>query len=256
MIDNIPILHVSTLVSIPRPFILSAKPLFKDEPIIYKIIEYNVPNSESISKIANDKYLYQSDISGVANIKYIAVQNTNTSSPPIEVEIDRKFVVFRTYTQQMVNEIPRTLGTYTFDNISFDGNIWKFGTISSNFFHSYTDQGSDIFFMQNSLNSIFQLGNLRLINNVPSNPVTPINPIPFPNDPLGIIGLNINNVEVQQILINWRNQSPFRSWRFIILPGGNATSDFDNFRLDIFVDTEGIIIDYILPSDSELLISL
>jgi len=115
----------------------------------------------------------------------------------------------------MVNLIPRTLGTYRFDNISFDGNIWKFGTISSNFFHSYTDQGPDIFFMQDSLNSIFQLGNLRLINNAPSNPVTPvtpvtpINPVPFPNDPLGIIGLNINNVEVQQILINWRNQSPF-----------------------------------------------
>jgi hypothetical protein len=249
---------VSALVGIPRPFILSAKPLFKDEPIIYKIIEYNVPNSESISKIANDKYLYQSDISGVANIKYIAVQNTNTSSPPIEVEIDRKFVVFRTYTQQMVNEIPRTLGTYTFDNISFDGNIWKFGTISSNFFHSYTDQGTDIFFMQDSLNSIFQLGNLHLINNVPSNPVTPINPIPFPNDPLGIKGLNINTniTEVQQILINWRNQSLFGSWRFIILPDGLATGDFDYFRLDIFVNTEGIIVDYILPFDYGFLISI
>jgi hypothetical protein len=256
MIDNIPILHISTLVSIPRPFILSANPLFQDEPIIYKIIENDFPNFGSISKIANDKYLYQSDISGVASIKYIAVQNTNTSSPPIEVEIDRQVIIFRTYTQYMVNLIPRTLGTYRFDNISFDGNIWKFGTISSNFFHSYTDQGPDIFFMQDSLNSIFQLGNLRLINNAPSNPVTPINPVPFPNDPLGIIGLNINNVEVQQILINWRNQSPFRSWRFIILPGGNATSDFDNFRLDIFVDTEGIIIDYIMPINYQLFTSL
>jgi hypothetical protein len=56
MIDSYPILHVTSLVGTYRHFILSAKPLFQDEPITYKIIEYDFPNSSSISKIANDIY--------------------------------------------------------------------------------------------------------------------------------------------------------------------------------------------------------
>ena len=258
MTDNIPILHISTLVEIPKPVILSAKPLFPDEPITYRIIEYYNPNSASISKIANNKYLFQSNSSGITWIKYTATQNT--SSPTIEVEIDRKIIMFRTYTQQMVNEIPKTLGTYTFDNVSFDGNTWKFGTISSNFFHLYTDQGPDVFFWQDSLNSIFQLGNMILINNASSNQETPFYPLPpywdpivpilpFPYDPLNILGLNIYSEEVQQKLINWKNQSPFRSWRIIILPDGVATMDINNFRLDIFINIEDIIVNYILPHE-------
>ena len=38
--------------------------------------------------------------------------------------------------EQMTNldNIPRTMGTFTFDNISFDGDIWTLGTMSSKIF--------------------------------------------------------------------------------------------------------------------------
>jgi hypothetical protein len=142
---HIPTEYISSLVGTPRTFMLSAKPLFPNESIIYKISEYDFSNLGCIYKISNDRYIYHSNSSGLEWIKYIAIQNTNTSSTPSEVEIYRKIIMFRTYTQQMVNEIPRNFIGYTFDNISFDGNTWKFGEICADFFHSYTYQGPNVF---------------------------------------------------------------------------------------------------------------
>ena len=38
-----------------------------------------------------------------------------------------------------IDNIPRTMGTFTFDNISFDGDIWTFGTMSSEIFIEFPE---------------------------------------------------------------------------------------------------------------------
>jgi hypothetical protein len=37
------------------------------------------------------------------------------------------------------DNIPRTMGTFTFDNISFDGDIWTLGTMSSKIFIEFPE---------------------------------------------------------------------------------------------------------------------
>jgi hypothetical protein len=41
---------------------------------------------------------------------------------------------FRVLVDFAIDKIPRTMGTFTFDNISFDDDIWTLGTMSSKIF--------------------------------------------------------------------------------------------------------------------------
>ena len=43
-------------------------------------------------------------------------------------------VIISNYNQTDIQNIPRSLGTFDFDNISFDGTTWTFGTITSDTF--------------------------------------------------------------------------------------------------------------------------
>ena len=57
-------------------------------------------------------------------------------------------VIISNYNQTDIQNIPRSLGTFDFDTISFDGTTWRFGTITTNTF----SQGS----------SYYKLGNYTL----------------------------------------------------------------------------------------------
>jgi hypothetical protein len=57
-------------------------------------------------------------------------------------------VIISNYNQNDIQNIPRSLGTFDFDTISFDGTTWRFGTITTNTF----SQGS----------SYYKLGNYTL----------------------------------------------------------------------------------------------
>jgi hypothetical protein len=54
---HIPTEYISSLVGTSRTFMLSAKPLFPNESIIYKICEYDFSNLGCIYKISNDRYI-------------------------------------------------------------------------------------------------------------------------------------------------------------------------------------------------------
>jgi hypothetical protein len=46
---------------------------------------------------------------------------------------------FRVAVELDIDNIPRTMGTFTFDNISFDGDIWTLGTMSSKIFIEFPE---------------------------------------------------------------------------------------------------------------------
>ena len=74
------------------------------------------------------------------SFEYVVMEGTMTSLPGK--------VIITNYNQSDIQNIPKKLGTYNFDNISFDGNKWIFGTIT-------TDT-----FIQDS--SFYKLGNYEL----------------------------------------------------------------------------------------------
>jgi hypothetical protein len=61
---------------------------------------------------------------GPISEKGFRVEDVGVPDPGIEVDIDK---------------IPRTMGTFTFDNISFDGDIWTLGTMSSKIFIEFPE---------------------------------------------------------------------------------------------------------------------
>ena len=122
-------LPINTLVGKSKLIKLSAKPLFPTEPITYKILE-DIPVDVQFIQISNDTIQYTSSALGVIAVSYEATQ-INPSTKEIVV-IDSKVILFANINQAYIDAIPKTLVTYTFDTISFDGDTWKLGTMRSN----------------------------------------------------------------------------------------------------------------------------
>jgi hypothetical protein len=60
------------------------------------------------------------------SFEYVVKEDTMTSLPGM--------VIIYNYSESDIANIPRNLGTLEFDSISFDGNKWTFGTITTNTF--------------------------------------------------------------------------------------------------------------------------
>lgn len=43
-------------------------------------------------------------------------------------------VIITNYSESDIDIIPMNMGNMQFDNISFDGDVWKFGTLTTNTF--------------------------------------------------------------------------------------------------------------------------
>ena len=85
-------------------------------------------------------YTYVPNINKQDSFQYVVKEGNMMSLPGT--------VIISNYNQNDIQNIPRSLGTFDFDTISFDGNQWKFGTITTNTFI----QGS----------SYYKLGNYTL----------------------------------------------------------------------------------------------
>jgi hypothetical protein len=85
-------------------------------------------------------YTYMPNINKQDSFEYVVKEGTMTSLVGT--------VIISNYNQNDIQNIPRSLGTFDFDTISFDGTTWRFGTITTNTF----SQGS----------SYYKLGNYTL----------------------------------------------------------------------------------------------
>ena len=147
-------INISTLLGKPKLINLSVNPKYPGQPIIYEIDSSRLPPTSSFIKepYQNGVYTYigSTSLDGEA-IYYKALQlNPLTNQMEIITFPEERIIVFKNYTQQEIHDMPKTMGTFTFDNISFDGDNWQFGTISSNYFLGPINL---------SENSIYELGN-------------------------------------------------------------------------------------------------
>ena len=104
------------------------------------------PKYGSLTRVSNGVYNYLSSENKVDRFTYIVREKLE--------DIKYGTVIINNYSQTDIDNIPRTMGTFTFDNISFDGDIWTFGTMSSEIFIEFPE--------------FFQFGNWQFYNTIQS----------------------------------------------------------------------------------------
>jgi len=96
-----------------------------DGYLIYQITR--LPKYGSLTMInTNGIYTYMPNINKQDSFEYVVKEGTMTSLPGT--------VIISNYNQNDIQNIPRSLGTFDFDAISFDGTTWRFGTITTDTF--------------------------------------------------------------------------------------------------------------------------
>ena len=93
--------------------------------------------------LLSDKYTYRANKNGTDFFTYVIHEGTMVSEP-IRVNLYN-------FSQSDVSTISRKQGTFTFDNVSFDGNTWRFGTFTTDTFiqnGNYSQMGNFDFYNQ------------------------------------------------------------------------------------------------------------
>ena len=78
----------------------------------------------------NGIYTYVPITNKQDSFQYVVKEGTMTSLPGT--------VIISNYNQTDIQNIPRSIGTFDFDTISFDGTTWTFGTITTDTFSQYS----------------------------------------------------------------------------------------------------------------------
>jgi len=110
--------------------------------LIYQITR--PPQYGSLIPVSNSVYTYVPTTNNQDSFQYVVKEGTMTSLPGT--------VIIANYSESDIGNIPRNMGTLQFDNISFDGNEWTFGTLTTNTF------------IHNPGSPYFLLGNFELKN--------------------------------------------------------------------------------------------
>ena len=134
-------IKITSLVGQEKSIQLISKSV-SSESFIYQIVSF--PENGSLVAVpgSNGKYMYTSNKPGLDFFTYVTVEGQKTSDV-IRVNITN-------YSQSIIASISRKQGTFSFDNVSFDGDNWRFGTFT-------TDT-----FIQNGNNS--RMGNFEFYN--------------------------------------------------------------------------------------------
>ena len=118
-----PNLHITTMVGIKKSFQLTGNAV-SEKQLTYQIVI--PPTNGLIVDILSDKYTYLANRNGTDFFIYVIHEGTMVSQP-IRVNIYN-------YYQTDVSAISRNQGTFIFNNVSFDGNKWRFGTFETDTF--------------------------------------------------------------------------------------------------------------------------
>jgi hypothetical protein len=97
-----------------------------------------------VSTSTNGVYLYRSNVGKQDNFQYVAREGTMTSSPAT--------VIINNFTEEMVANLPRNMGTLQFNTISVNQRVWTFGGLIATNSFAETDSG-------------FKIGNMTLSRN-------------------------------------------------------------------------------------------
>ena len=119
-----PNLHITTMVGKEKSFELTGNAVSVKQ-LTYEIVIHPT-NGFLTHSILSDKYTYIANRNGTDFLIYVIHEGTMVSLP-IRMNIYN-------YYQSDVDNIPRNQGTFIFNNISFDGNKWRFGTFETDTF--------------------------------------------------------------------------------------------------------------------------
>ena len=122
--------QITTLVGQDKSIVLNGTPV-AGKPLTYHIV---IPPTNGLltGVLLSDKYTYRSNKNGTDFFTYVIHEGTMVSEP-IQVAIYN-------FSPDDVSVISRNQGTFTFDNISFDGNTWRFGTFTTD---TYIQNGNN-----------------------------------------------------------------------------------------------------------------
>jgi hypothetical protein len=99
------------------------------KPLIYTLL--NKPQYGNLKMISNGVYNYLPLHDNIDSFNYIVSEGTMTSLPGT--------VIINNFSQSDIDHISKQQGTFYFDKISFDGDIWTFGTMRTENFFEYID---------------------------------------------------------------------------------------------------------------------
>ena len=162
---------LTTLVNTPKVINLAGS-TFDTYPILFKI--FQAPMDGSLVQTSSNTFTYTSNQNGIDIVVFtgevITLAGEIFSTVPIIIQLIN-------YLTSDVSSIPKIQGTYTFDNISYDGDTWNFGTIYSDSpFIQYRYNKYGYLYpisppVSQNLVSLTQLGTMRFIHSVASGDV-------------------------------------------------------------------------------------
>ena len=133
-------MNLSSLLNVNKIITLNGTPTIPSAELKYTLL--SEPKYGILNMISNGIYTYKSFENKVDSFNYIVSEGSMTSL--------QGTVVIHNFSVEDIDNIPKRQGTFTFDSITFDGDIWTFGTIRTDNFFQYIDFNT--------------LGNLRLYN--------------------------------------------------------------------------------------------
>ena len=133
--------QITTLVGIDKSIQLTGNAV-SGKSLTYQIV---IPPTNGLltGVLLSDRYTYRANKNGTDFFTYVIREGTMTSEP-IRMSLYN-------FSQTDVSTISRNQGTFTFDNISFDGNTWRFGTFETDTFiqnGNYSKMGNFEFYNQ------------------------------------------------------------------------------------------------------------
>ena len=137
--------YITTLLGRDKSIQLTGNAV-SGKSLIYQIVTLPKNGYFAIVPNSNGKYVYTSRKTGTDFFTYIIREGTMMSEL-IKVNINN-------YSQADVSSISLNQGTFTFDNISFDGDTWQFGTFTTDTFiqnGNYNRMGNFDFYNRNPI---------------------------------------------------------------------------------------------------------
>jgi len=113
-------MNINTLINTLKRITLNGKSV-SGQDLTYSVSQ--LPVYGTLFYISNGVYDYLPKSNNIDKIVYIVKENNMTSLPGT--------VIIHNYSQQDVANISKKQGSWYFQNITFDGTIWQFGTLSS-----------------------------------------------------------------------------------------------------------------------------
>ena len=156
---------LTTLVNTPK--LINLEPsTFNTFPILFQIVQ--TPTNGTLVQTSSNTFTYTSNQNGDDFVVF-----TGEVITPLGEIFYTEFIIIQliNYSTSDVSSISKIQGTYTFDNISYDGDTWNFGTIYSDSpFIQYAYGYLAIWVppVPQNLVTSTQLGTMRFIHSNPS----------------------------------------------------------------------------------------